>query len=150
MQGTAGLAHGAAKRAARLKSGKLAFDDRVAATHRAKAHGSEIEVRAKRRLADEYDAAQARGGVARAGEYERANVENDNVSDRPESLENGESFQATVSNLGQRHDHFHEARPLRDAEFAEPGNGAVYRSSSSHATRRPPIRASCGARWMSG
>jgi len=31
-------------------------------------------------VADGYDAAQARGEVAKAGQYGRANVENDNVS----------------------------------------------------------------------
>jgi len=60
----AGFAYDVAKRAARLQRAKSAHDDLVAAAHRAQAHALEIEARAKRRLADEYDAAQARGEVA--------------------------------------------------------------------------------------
>jgi hypothetical protein len=102
----AGLAYDVAKRAARLQRAKSAHDDLVAAAHRAQAHALEIEARAKRRLADEYDAAQARGEVA-AG--------------RPKSLEDGKGFQATASDLGLRHDEIHEARVIRDAEVADPG-----------------------------
>jgi len=105
----AGLAYDVAKRAARLQRAKNAHDDLVAAAHRAQAHALEIEARAKRRLADEYDAAQARGEVAKVGQYERANVENDNVSP------------ATAANLGLRRDQIHEARIIRDAEAADPG-----------------------------
>jgi len=105
----AGLAYDVAKRAARLQRAKGAHDDLVAAAHRAQAHALEIEARAKRRLADEYDAAQARGEVAKVGQYERANVENDNVSP------------ATAANLGLRRDQIHEARIIRDAEAADPG-----------------------------
>lgn len=105
----AGLAYDVAKRAARLQRAKNAHDDLVAAAHRAQAHALEIEARAKRRLADEYDAAQARGEVAKAGQNERANVENDNVSP------------ATAAALGLRRDEIHEARIIRDAEAADPG-----------------------------
>lgn len=62
----AGLAYDIAKRAARLKNAKAAHDDLVAAAHRAQADALEIEAAAKRRLADEYDAAQTRGDVASA------------------------------------------------------------------------------------
>lgn len=102
----AGLAYDVAKRTARLQRAKSAHDDLVAAAHRAQANALEIEARAKRRLADEYDAAQARGDVA-AG--------------RPKSLENGKGFQATVADLGLRHDEIHDARLIRDAETADPG-----------------------------
>jgi hypothetical protein len=78
----------------------------IAAAHRAQADALEIEAAAKRRLADEYDAAQARGEVA-AG--------------RPKSLEDGKSFQARASDLGLRHDQIHDARLIRDAEAADPG-----------------------------
>ena len=105
----AGLAYDVAKRAARLQRAKGAHDDLVAAAHRAQAHALEIEARAKRRLADEYDAAQARREVAKVGQYERANVENDNVSP------------ATAADLGLRRDQIHEARIIRDAEAADPG-----------------------------
>ncbi|MCR9140044.1 MAG: hypothetical protein NXI27_28905 [Alphaproteobacteria bacterium] len=100
----AGLAYDVAKRAARLKSAKAAHDDLVAAAHRAQADALKIEAAAKRRLADEYDAAQARGEVAGHG---RSKVEPANVT--------------TAADLGLRRDQIHEARRLRDAEAADPG-----------------------------
>ncbi|MCJ2051238.1 hypothetical protein [Methylobacterium sp. J-070] len=71
----------------------------------------EIEAQAKRRLADEYDAAQQRGEVAtqsRGG----ANIA-DGVSD-------GNTV-ATVTDLGLTRKQVHEARQLRDAEAVAPG-----------------------------
>lgn len=100
----AGLAYDVAKRAARLKNAKAAHDDLVAAAHRAQADALEIEAAAKRRLADEYDAAQVRGEVAGHG---RSKVEPANVT--------------TAADLGLRRDQIHEARRLRDAEAADPG-----------------------------
>jgi hypothetical protein len=100
----AGLAYDVAKRAARLKSAKAAHDDLVAAAHRAQADALEIEAAAKRRLADEYDAAQARGEVAGHG---RSKVEPANVT--------------KASDLGLRRDQIHDARLIRDAEVADPG-----------------------------
>jgi len=102
----AGLAYDTAKRAARLSRAKSAHDELIAAAHRAQADALEIEAAAKRRLADEYDAAQARGEVAVG---------------RPKSLADDKTFQATASELGLRHDQIHEARQLRDAESADPG-----------------------------
>ena len=105
----AGLAYDIAKRAARLKSAKTAHDDLIAAAHRAQADALEIEAAAKRRLADEYDAAQARGEVAKGSvRTDIVDVSNDV---RP----------ATSADLGLRRDQIHEARQLRDAENAEPG-----------------------------
>jgi len=46
---------------------KKADDDLIAAAFRAKADALKIEALAKRRLADEYDAAQGRGEVQKAG-----------------------------------------------------------------------------------
>jgi hypothetical protein len=100
----AGLAYDVAKRAARLKSAKAAHDDLVAAAHRAQADALEIEAAAKRRLADEYDAAQARGEVAGHG---RSKVEPANVT--------------TAADLGLRRDQIHDARLIRDAEAADHG-----------------------------
>jgi hypothetical protein len=57
-------AYDAAKKAARLSRAKGAHDTLIAAAHRAQADALEIEAQAKRRLADEYDAAQERGEVA--------------------------------------------------------------------------------------
>ena len=101
----AGLAYDIAKRAARLKSAKAAHDDLVAAAHRAQADALEIEAAAKRRLADEYDAAQARGEVAKRG-WE-SGVDKRNTT--------------TAADLGLRRDQIHEARLIRDAEAVEPG-----------------------------
>jgi hypothetical protein len=102
----AGFAYDVAKRTARLQRAKDAHDVLIGAAHRAQANALEIEAQAKHRLADEYDAAQARGEVA-AG--------------RPKSLEGGKSFQATAANLGLRHDEIHDARLIRDAETNDPG-----------------------------
>jgi hypothetical protein len=100
----AGLAYDVAKRAARLSRAKSAHDDLIAAAHRAQADALEIEAAAKRRLADEYDAAQARGEVAGHG---RSKVEPANVT--------------TAADLGLRRDQIHDARLIRDAEQADPG-----------------------------
>ena len=104
----AGLAYDVAKRAARLQRAKNAHDDLVAAAHRAQAHALEIEARAKRRLADEYDAAQARGEVAGHGGGRNFKVADSNV-------------ETTTADLGLRRDEIHEARQIRDAEAADPG-----------------------------
>jgi hypothetical protein len=103
---TAGLAYDVAKRAARLHIAKAAHDDLVAAAHRAQADALEIEAAAKRRLADEYDAAQVRGEVKRNG-GNRSTVEDRNT--------------ASASDLGLRRDQIYDARQLRDAEVNDPG-----------------------------
>ena len=101
----AGLAYDVAKRAARLKCAKAAHDDLVAAAHRAQADALEIEAAAKRRLADEYDAAQARG----------------EVMGRARSCVGDKNAPATAADLGLRRDQIHEARQFRDAETSDPG-----------------------------
>ena len=101
----AGLAYDAAKRASRLSRAKSAHDELIAAAHRAQADALEIEAAAKRRLADEYDAAQARGEVAKRG-WE-SGVEKHNIT--------------TSADLGLRRDQIHDARLIRDAEAADPG-----------------------------
>jgi hypothetical protein len=106
----AGMAFDAAKRAARLSRAKAAHDDLITAAHRAQADALEIEAAAKRRLADEYDAAQARGEVA-SPTSNRGNQWT--VSDG-----NGA---ATASELGLTRKAIYEARQLRDAEEADPG-----------------------------
>jgi hypothetical protein len=102
----AGFAYDVAKRTARLQRAKSAHDELVAAAHRAQAHALEIEARAKRRLADEYDAAQARGEIARNG-GDRTRLPDENS--------------ATVSDLGLTHKDIHDARLIRNAEAADPG-----------------------------
>ena len=101
----AGLAYDAAKRASRLSRAKSAHDELIAAAHRAQADALEIEAAAKRRLADEYDAAPARGEVAKRG-WE-SGVEKRNIT--------------TSADLGLRRDQIHDARLIRDAEIADPG-----------------------------
>ena len=61
----ASVAYDVAKKAARLGRAKGAHDDLIAAAYRTQADALEIEALAKRRLADEYDAAQERGEVAK-------------------------------------------------------------------------------------
>lgn len=100
----ASAAYAAAKMAGRFAKAKAAHDDLVGAVHRAQADAAEIEFLAKRRLADEYDAAQKRGEVASPG---RSNVGNTDIS--------------TVDDLGLTRQTIHEARQIRDAEAADPG-----------------------------
>jgi hypothetical protein len=104
----AGLAYDTAKRAARLTRAKAAHDDLIAAAHRAQAHALEIEAAAKRRMADEYDTAQAQGDVGQQG------ARTDLVRDANEVV-------ATAADIGLNRREIHEARLLRDAEAADPG-----------------------------
>ena len=103
----AGFAYDVAKRAARFNRAKVAHDVLIAAAHRAQADALEIEAAAKRRLADEYDAAQERGEVAKLG---------DNLP----SVSVGNAKPTSVD-LGLSRKSIHEARQLRDAEAADPG-----------------------------
>jgi hypothetical protein len=99
----AAVAYDAAKAAARFARAKGAHDELIAKAHRAQADALEIEALAKRRLADEYDAAQERGEVAGQGKPSKS-----------EGL-------ATVADIGLSHREVHEARQIRDAEEANPG-----------------------------
>lgn len=101
----ASFAYDAAKKAARLAKAKDAHDILIAAAYRAQADALEIESQAKRRLADEYDAAQERGEV-------RTRADNQHVppGNKP-----------TVEEIGLTRKQIHEARQIRDAEKAEPG-----------------------------
>lgn len=102
----AALAYDLAKKAARLSKAKEAHDTLIAAAHRAQARALEIESQAKMRLADEYDAAQERGELARG---------------RPKSIPEQNTFQATAKEAGLDAKAIHEARQFRDAELADPG-----------------------------
>lgn len=99
----ASLVYDAAKRAGRLAKAKGAHDELIAKAHRAQADALEIEAMAKRRLADEYDAAQLRGEVAPQG--------------KPSATEG----LATAAEIGLTHKDIHEARQIRDAEETYPG-----------------------------
>lgn len=85
----------------------------AAAAHRAQADALEIEAQAKRRLADEYDAAQKRGEVGQSGTRTDLVPKENEV--RP----------ATVSDLGLTRKAIHEARQLRDAEAVAVAPGLV-------------------------
>ena len=119
----AGLAYDVAKRAARLKNAKAAHDDLVAAAHRAQADALEIEAAAKRRLADEYDAAQERGDVAGHGGGRNFKDGDPNVETQSggQNRVGGDNAIVTMADLGLRRDQVHDARLIRDAEAAEPG-----------------------------
>lgn len=99
---TARVAYDAAKSAGRIAKAKQAHDEVITAVYRAQADALEIESLAKRRLADEYDAAQERGEVKANG------------GDRTVPLPNSED-------LGISRKDIHEARQIRDAEEADPG-----------------------------
>jgi phage N-6-adenine-methyltransferase len=103
----ASFAYDMAKRSARLQRAKQAHDDLIAATHRAQADALEIEALAKRRLADEYDAAQERGEVGKRGDF-------GGVTSRGEDT-------LTVADIGLTHKDIYEARQIRDAEEEQPG-----------------------------
>ena len=146
----AGLAYDVAKRAARLKNAKAAHDDLVAAAHRAQADALEIEAAAKRRLADEYDAAQERGDVAGHGGGRNFKVGDPNVemqSDGPNRV-GGDNAIVTMADLGLRRDQVHDARLIRDAEAADPGIGAPHPGSnaSSAGRSRPALRSAARQR----
>lgn len=100
----ASVAYDAAKKAARLHKAKGAHDELIAKAHRAQADALEIEAAAKRRLADEYDAAQERGEIAKAG--------NPNFS-------GAEKLQSGVALIDPKV--IHEGRQIKDAEEADPG-----------------------------
>jgi hypothetical protein len=98
---------GAARREAlRRLRGRFADDGTDA-----QADALDIEAQAKRRLADEYDAAQQRGEVA---------TREDNIRRGPDvPVEN--VGKPTVTDLGLTRKEIHEARKIRDAEQADPG-----------------------------
>lgn len=77
--------------------------------YRAQADALEIESMAKRRLADEYDAAQERGEIA------KGSVRTDIVP------EQNDVRPATAAEIGLSRKEIYEARQIRDAEDAEPG-----------------------------
>lgn len=88
-----------------MAKAKQAHDEVITAVYRAQADALEIESMAKRRLADEYDAAQERGELATAG-GDKSKLPNENF--------------ATVADIGLTHKEVHEARAVRDAEAADP------------------------------
>lgn len=106
----AGLVIDAAKRAVRMAKAREAADELIAAAYRAEADAHEIQAKAKRRLADEYDAAQERGEVA-------TRADGPKVRD----LVPGENKIATAADLGISRKDIHEGRLLNAAEERDPG-----------------------------
>lgn len=98
------VAYDAAKSAGRIARAKQAHDEVISAVYHAQADALEIEALAKRRLADEYDAAQERGEVRAYRERTTSNAEVVGAAD-----------------IGLTHKDIHEARQVRDAEVADPG-----------------------------
>lgn len=96
----------AAKIAGRMAKAKEAHDTVITAVYRAQADALEIESMAKRRLADEYDAAQERGEVASVG--------------KPVNVPDGNN-KPTTEEIGLTRKEIHDARTVRDAEAADPG-----------------------------
>jgi hypothetical protein len=123
----ANIAYHTAKATARIAKARNAHDNVVAAAHRAQADALEIEALAKRRLADEYDAAQERGELGKRGDYGTVTSE-------------GEVTKATAADIGITHKVIHEARKIRDAEERSPG---IIRSAldAMLKSRTPPSRA---------
>lgn len=99
------LVYDAAKSTARLAKAKSAHDEVISAVYRAQADALAIESAAKRRLADEYDAAQERGEVRAA-----------NTGRSVSALET-----PNFADIGLTGKDIHEARLIRDAEDADPG-----------------------------
>lgn len=90
---------------ARLAKAKGAHDSLIASAHRLKADALEIEAQAARKLADEYDGAQERGEIKRAG--------NPNYS-KTEELPGNQEISIPTKEI-------FEARRIRDAEETNPG-----------------------------
>lgn len=98
------FAYDAAKLQGRMAKAKQAHDEVVTAVYRAQADALEIEALAKRRLADEYDAAQDRG----------------EIKSTTGPIASGQEV-IRASEIGLSHKDIHEARLVRDAEQADPG-----------------------------
>ncbi|AMJ60974.1 hypothetical protein [Bosea sp. PAMC 26642] len=90
-----------------FRKDKGAHDSQIAAAHRFQADALEIEAAAKRRLADEVDAGQERGEVAKAGQ--------------PSIIPEQNNTPTKLTDIGITAAKIHEARIFRDAELAEPG-----------------------------
>lgn len=102
----ASVVYDMAKKAARLARAKSAADEVIKAAYRAQADALDLEGQAKRRLADEYDAAQERGEVFRPRQGYSA-------EEKPDTL--------TQADIGVTKKQIQDAREIRDAEVAEPG-----------------------------
>lgn len=111
-RGHADAAYNAAKIAARLNKAKNAHGDVVAACRRAQGDALFITAQADIRLANEYDAAQERGEVKKAGR---------NWDNEPVIIPEWNNKPATAAEAGIDTKQIFHARQIRDAESANPG-----------------------------
>lgn len=88
----------------------------------------------KRRLADEYDAAQERGEVSARGQ-------------RNDFLPEGEKVPTIGDIDGLTHKDIHEARVIRDAEVADPGKAGLA-APTAPCKRLPAWGAEADARFL--
>lgn len=105
------MAYDAAKSAGRIAKAKQAHDSIISDVHRAQAHALAIRARAEMRLAEEYDAAQERGEVAKGSTGRGDKIVSGGNDIKP----------ATAADLGLARKDIHEARQFRDAERENPG-----------------------------
>jgi hypothetical protein len=103
-----------AKAQARFYKIKEAHDEVVAACQRAMADALLIESQAQCRLADEYDAAQERGEVAKSGELGGRGKTGFSKNPKREFLN-------STADIGLTNKKVFDARKVRDAEKAKPG-----------------------------
>jgi len=128
------VAYDSAKSAGRMSKAKGAHDDMLGVVYRMQADAALIEARAKMRLADEYDAAQERGELAKRG------------GDRLTKVPNGNNA-PTAADIGLSRKDIHEARKIRDAEQKNPGLAARALDAMVEA-RQEPTRAALGRSVM--
>jgi hypothetical protein len=129
----AALVYDAAKAMARLAKAKQAHDEVIAACLKMQADALLIEARAQCRLADEYDAAQARGEVAK------------HSSGNPQIVPKRNDLPPTAADLGFTRKVIMTARKIRDAEKARPGIVEKTLAAADEPTRARLMRAVEGA-----
>lgn len=101
------FAYDEAKLVSQFAKVKGAHDEIIATCRKTMADSLEIESRAQCRLADEYDAAQARGEVNKVGQPKKSIIPNKNNT--------------SAEDIGLTLKQIHEARKVRDAEKTSPG-----------------------------
>ena len=109
----------------------------VRKAHRLQGDALLIEARAKVKIADEYDAAQARGDVRKPGQRGKAVADDDSIS------------APTADEIGLSRQEIHEARKLRDAERGAPGiveRAIAARLAAALEPSRASLRAAIGTR----
>jgi hypothetical protein len=107
VQRQAEIIYTAAKHATRLRDITAAADTVIAACRKVQADALIIETQAQCRLANEYDAAQARGEIRKAGQPQKRNIPQQNNSF------GSEDFDLDAKRI-------HEARIIRNAEKKKP------------------------------